>query len=607
MEHAILANQKRLVLLEFEEQKRRFQSSDGNDLKTLKNQGLVLQPIQITRKRFGFADYPEIEFKLLYNQDTSQFKSGVSIECFLSGEEPIKGVLLFVNGNQGEFRLFASDFPDWLEEKGVGLKLAPDDKTKNIMLEGLSELEKHKKQLHLLDRIYDNVSVGEKSISNLSLEFSNARLNESQQFAVLAMLDEQEVTVVHGPPGTGKTTTLVEGILQLVKQGKRVAVTAPTNTAVDHISLELIRSGVDLLRVGNTVKMDEVVYRKSLEGRMIDSSVAREIKKIKIRAEELRKMAHQYKRNFGKAEREQRNLLLNEVKSYRKQIRDIQQYEEDKLLESISVIVGTPVGLYDFHAKNSGYDVLIIDEAGQLIEPLAWSIFPLAERVILAGDPFQLPPTILSKQAEKEGLGISILERIYPLCNSVFLLDVQYRMPPEIVAFSNRYFYQNKVNSFKKSANNSISFYDTAGTGFEEETGEDGGSLMNSGEVQLVEAIIKQQVELSNIVVISPYSAQVKLLKESLDQKVKVSTIDSFQGQEADIIILSLVRSNEAGDIGFLKDYRRMNVAMTRAKNHLFVIGDSVTLANDFFYQQFLAYMEQVNGYKSAWELMNYE
>lgn len=130
---------------------------------------------------------------------------------------------------------------------------------------------------------------------------------------------------------------------------------------------------------------------------------------------------------------------------------------------------------------------------------------------------------------------------------------------------------------------------------------------MNSGEVQLVEAIIKQQSEVGDIVVISPYSAQVKLLKESLDQKVKVSTIDSFQGQEADVIILSLVRSNEAGDIGFLKDYRRMNVALTRAKSQLFVIGDSVTLANDSFYQQFLAYMEELNEYKSAWELMNYE
>jgi superfamily I DNA and/or RNA helicase len=130
---------------------------------------------------------------------------------------------------------------------------------------------------------------------------------------------------------------------------------------------------------------------------------------------------------------------------------------------------------------------------------------------------------------------------------------------------------------------------------------------MNSGEGQLVEAIIKQQCEVGDIVVISPYSAQVKLLKESLDQKVKVSTIDSFQGQEADVIILSLVRSNEGGDIGFLKDYRRMNVALTRAKSQLFVIGDSVTLANDSFYQQFLVYIEEVNGYKSAWELMNYE
>lgn len=596
---------KKLVYLEFEEQKKRFQSTDSNDIKSLKNQGLILHPIQVTRKRFGFADYPEVEFKLLYNQDTNLFKSGVSIECYVEGEDSIKGVLLFVNGNHGEFRLFTSDFPEWLEDKGVGLKLAPDDKTKNIMLEGLEALKHEKKHLSLLNKLYSNEVFGEKLVLNSKIQFSNFSLNDSQQYAVQAMLEEQEVMVVHGPPGTGKTTTLVEGVLQLVKHGKRVAVTAPTNTAVDHISIELIKVGMDLLRVGNTVKMDDDVYKKSLEGRMINSNIAKEIKKLKIRAEELRKMAHQYKRNFGKAEREQRNLLLNEVKSYRKQIRDIQKYEEEKLLESVSVVVGTPVGLYDFQRKNNLFDVLIIDEAGQLIEPLAWTIFPLADRVILAGDPFQLPPTILSKEAEKEGLGVSILERIYPLCESVFLLDVQYRMPPEIMEFSNGFFYQNKVKSFRTSLMDSICFYDTAGTGFEEEMGEDGGSLMNKGEVQLVSNILKQIENECEVVVISPYSGQVKILIDSVDSKVKISTIDSFQGQEADVIILSLVRSNDNGDIGFLKDYRRMNVALTRAKKQLFVIGDSVTLSSDSFYQQFLEYIERIGGYRSAWEFMN--
>jgi ATP-dependent RNA/DNA helicase IGHMBP2 len=353
--------------------------------------------------------------------------------------------------------------------------------------------------------------------------------------------------------------------------------------------------------------MDDLVYQKSLEGRMVNSNVAKEIKKLKIRAEELRKMAHQYKRNFGKSERDQRNLLLNEVKSYRKQIRDIQKYEEEKLLESVSVIVGTPVGLYEFQRKNELFDVLIIDEAGQLIEPLAWTIFPLAKRIILAGDPFQLPPTILSKEAEKQGLGISILERIYPLCESVFLLDVQYRMPPEIMEFSNGFFYQNKVKSFKSTMIDAICFYDTAGTGFEEELGEDGGSLMNAGEVQLVSTILNQLENDCEVVVIAPYSGQVKLLIDSLDSKRKVSTIDSYQGQEADIVILSLVRSNENGEIGFLKDYRRMNVALTRAKKQLFVIGDSVTLSSDSFYQQFLEFIERVGGYRSAWELMSFD
>jgi ATP-dependent RNA/DNA helicase IGHMBP2 len=395
MKQDILAHFKRLIHLEFEEQKRRLKSSDSSDIKLLKSQGLILHPLQIIRKRFGFADYPEIEFKLLYNQESNHFKSGVSVECFIDGEEPVKGVLLYLNGVKGEFRLFASDFPEWIEEKGVGIRLAVDDKTQTIMLEGITKLSTFKKQLDLLNRIHSGDKFGERIITNNQLLFKNDQLNDSQKFAVQAMLENQELIVVHGPPGTGKTTTLVEGIVQLMLQGNKIAVTAPTNTAVDHIAEELLKIGVDLLRVGNTVKMSDEIYKKSLEGRMVNSAVSKEIKKLKIRAEELRKMANQYKRNFGKAERDQRNLLLNEVKSYRKQIKDIQKYEEDKLLESISVIVGTPVGLYEFHQKNKMFDVIVIDEAGQLIEPLAWSIIPLAERVILAGDPFQLPPTVL--------------------------------------------------------------------------------------------------------------------------------------------------------------------------------------------------------------------
>jgi ATP-dependent RNA/DNA helicase IGHMBP2 len=178
-------------------------------------------------------------------------------------------------------------------------------------------------------------------------------------------------------------------------------------------------------------------------------------------------------------------------------------------------------------------------------------------------------------------------------------------MPPEIISFSNNYFYQNKVKSYKESAIDSICFYDTAGTGFEEETGEDGGSLMNIGEVQIVSNILKHLENENEVVVISPYSGQVKILIDSIDSKVKISTIDSFQGQEADVIILSLVRSNDNGDIGFLKDYRRMNVALTRAKKQLFVIGDSVTLSSDSFYQQFLEFIERIGGYRSAWEFMN--
>jgi ATP-dependent RNA/DNA helicase IGHMBP2 len=591
--------------LEEKEQAQRYSLDQQHTLKQLKTEGLALHPIIVTRRNFGYADYPEITFRLGFPPEANLFKDGAAIECFIAGEEPIKGILLNLDGKNGEFRLFAPDFPDWIEDNGVGIKLAPDTRTTSIMKRVLNELENNKQLFKLFEQLH-NKPVAKSNLSfTTSPDFYNKQLNESQQQAIAAITQNEQIVVVHGPPGTGKTTTLIEAIWQLINAGEKIVVSAPSNTAVDNICKGLIQQGIKLLRVGNTSKVDETIFAHTTEGKLTNSKQLKEIKQLKIRAEEFRKMALKYKRSFGKEEREQRNLLFKEVKEIRIQIKKLQKYNEEKLFEEADVIAGTPIGLYDAGIKSLHFQTLVIDEAGQCIEPLAWCIFPLADKIVLAGDHWQLPPTVLSNEAARSGLNRSILETAIETVSDVFLLNIQYRMREVIAGFSSNYFYKGLLQTASHLQNTGvhISFIDTAGSGFQEVHGPDGTSLQNADELRIVQKIIEtESINLVTTAIISPYSGQVSAAKEILPKELRISTIDSFQGQEKETIIVSLVRSNDAGDLGFLKDYRRMNVAITRAKEQLIVIGDSATIGGDPFYKAFLTYIEQQGTYRTVWE-----
>lgn len=604
--------------LEEKEQAQRYRldpQSGAASLKTLKAEGLALHPIIVTRKTFGYADYPEINFKLSFPPEANMFKDGAAIECFMAGEEPVKGVLISLDGKNGECRLFAPDFPDWIEDNGVGIKLAPDTRTTSIMKKVLNELEKNKPLFKLFEELHSSSGSGSSSPSfeastnsvlrMTELNFYNKSLNESQQQAIHAILQNETVTIVHGPPGTGKTTTLIEAIRQLVKNEEKVLVSAPSNTAVDNIAKGLIQQGVKLLRVGNATKADEAIFSHTPEGRLANSKQEKEIKQLRVRAEEFRKMALKYKRSFGKAEREQRQLLFKEVKNIRSEIKKLQAYNEEKLFEEAEVIAGTPIGIYDAGIDHLHFTTLVLDEAGQCIEPLAWCIFPLADKIVLAGDHWQLPPTVLSHEAASLGFNRSILDVAVDAASIIHLLNTQYRMKEVIAGFSSSYFYDNKLisPSHLQNTGTHITFIDTAGSGFNEEHGADGSSLQNKGELDIVLKLLEtEQLDLASTAFISPYSGQVAAAKELLPKNMRISTIDSFQGQEKENIILSLVRSNDDGDIGFLKDYRRMNVAITRAKEQLFIIGDSATIGADVFYNAFLTYIEKNGSYRTVWE-----
>ncbi len=599
---------------EEQEQVNRYSLNQQHTLRSLKAEGLALHPLTVTRRNFGYADYPEISFKLQYPAETGLFKDGAAIECFCAGEEPVKGILLSLDGRAGEFRLFAPDFPDWIEDDGVGIKLAPDQRTTTIMKTVLRDLEKRKDLFTLFEQLHSDAPLAAvAAVLPATLpDFINRQLNPSQQQAVAAIVqqEQEQLLLVHGPPGTGKTTTLTEAIVQLVKMGERVLVAAPSNTAVDNIAKGLIAHNLRILRVGNTGKVDEAVFAHTPEGKLANAQQQKEIKALKIRAEQFRKMALKYKRSFGKAEREQRNLLFKEVKDLRTQIKKIQAYNEEKLYTEAAVILGTPIGLYDASLQRQHFNTLVIDEAGQCIEPLAWCIFPLAQKYVLAGDHLQLPPTVLSQQALRLGFNRSILECCMGRVPHSWLLNTQYRMRAAITAFSNAYFYGGLLQTPPQLANTGthLVFIDTAGSGSNETHGSDGTSLQNEGELALVQQLLQtEDLDPARTAFISPYAGQVAAAREVLPRGMRISTIDSFQGQEQQTIILSLVRSNDEGDIGFLKDYRRMNVAITRAQEKLYVIGDSATIGADAFYNAFLTCVEQQGSYRSIWEFNNGE
>ncbi len=603
-----LNNLRKAIEAEDREQENRFSLTNKSGIKELKNNGVALYPLKITRHSFGYMDYPEITFRLPFPQDNSQIRSGMQIICFSENEKGIKGLLLDFDGIYGEFRLYASEIPDWMEDEPFGIRLTPDFRTSEIMLTAIEGIESDK-SLNLIFTNFLDQNKKALEISNLpEIEFNNPQLNESQKNAVKNALATENLFIIHGPPGTGKTTTIVELILQYVAQQTKILVSAPSNSAVDHLAKQLIANKVNVLRVGNSTKVDAIVLPYTSEGKLKDNALAKEIKNLKIRAVEMRKMATQYKRKFGKDERDQRKLLFTEVKKIQQEIKDLQLYAEDKFFEESDVLVGTPIGLQQVKNRKDGsdenkYDILIIDEAGQCLEPLAYTIMPKAKKTVLAGDPYQLPPTVLSNEAKKLGLDISILERLIDANNPVSLLDTQYRMTSKISGFSNAYFYSGKLKN-EKSKEGALVFIDTAGSDSVEDS-KDGQSLKNETEAELIAKLVKaENLDPQQTKIISPYAGQVALLKEKLPKGFVVNTVDSFQGQEAENIVISLVRANDKCEIGFLKDYRRMNVALTRAKEKLFVIGNSTTIGADDFYNQFLEYAEKVGNYKSIWEYL---
>ena len=584
-----------------------------------KQAGLTWFPLKIVETGFGLGSYPFIVVERPVDRHKHYFQSAVPVSLFsaLQGneEESIQGTVGYADESRMKITFYLDELPDWVDDGKLGVNLMFDSKTYDEMFRALNvliNLEKGRsKELR-------EIILGHKVPEFAKLpNVHSGLLNDSQNQALNEIIAAEDVAIVHGPPGTGKTTTLVESIKFLVAEGKKIMVTAPSNAAVDHLTRSIANAGISIVRIGNLAKVEEDTTADTLDVLLSQDRDFKQIRELKKRAVEMRKMGAKYRRSFGKEEAEQRKLLFQEAKNLNKEARELESYIVNKLIDGASVIACTLIGSTHEYIRSKVFDVVVIDEAGQALEPACWVAILKAEKVVMAGDPFQLPPTVKSHEAERKGLTKTLLEKAIERLPKISLLRTQYRMHQDIMFFSNSKFYDNALEAHESVATRgigglypSVEFIDTAGCGYAEEESEENSSRSNPEEAQLLLRHYNQlKLDLSvtnSIGVISPYRGQIDILSDLFndEKSVTVNTVDSFQGQERDVIYLSLVRSNDRSEIGFLKDYRRMNVAMTRAKMKLVVIGDSATLGNDGFYSDFLEFAERLGAYRTAWEFM---
>ncbi|WP_337045076.1 AAA domain-containing protein [Emticicia sp. 17c] len=596
--------------------------------------GLCWYPVAIRGTEISRGDYLTVELERTTHQDIAhQLRNGMPAVFFSNHDaknDRVEGTISYQYNNRLKITLRTDELPDWSRDGKLGVEVLFDDNSYEEMQEAL-------KQASALNEKGENrlirILTGQESptFQDESSPINIPTLNASQVLAVKKIVQANELAIVHGPPGTGKTTTLVQAVKALYQQeGKQILVVAPSNTAVDLLSEKLHQQGLNVLRVGNPAKVTERLMALTLDSKMTEHSLMKEIKKLRKQAQEYKNMAHKYKRNFGKAERDQRKLLFDEAHKIMKEVEKSEQYIIDDVVAKAQVITATLVGSNNYTVAKLRFNTVIIDEAGQALEPACWIPVLKAQKVVLAGDHCQLPPTVKSNEAGRQGLNTTLLEKLVELHpESVVLLEEQYRMHEQIMAFSSQVFYQNRLKANEAVAkrllfdnDSAVAFIDTAGCSFDEKL--EGTSTTNPEEaaflfkhLHLLVGQLKPYYDVKHfptIAVISPYKEQIRILQDLLANspdleeyasKIAINTIDSFQGQERDIVYISMTRSNEEGNIGFLADIRRMNVAMTRARKKLVIVGDSATLATFPFYADFIAFAEQTGAYQSAWEYMS--
>ena len=525
----------------------------------------------------------------------------------------------------------------------IGVQLSFDETSYKLMFEALDRVMKAKNNrlAYLRDLFYSHQKAGRFSFEPMKFPW----LNPTQERAVNEVLWAKDVAIVHGPPGTGKTTTLVEAINETLMRESQVLVCAQSNMAVDWISEKLVDRGINVLRIGNPTRVNDKMLGFTYERRFESHADYPQLWAIRKAIRELRKNRKKGSENY--------HQKMDRLKS---RAAEIELRINAELFGEARVIACTLVGSAHHLLEGMKFGTLFIDEAAQALEAACWIPMKRASRVILAGDHCQLPPTVKSIAALRAGLGKTLMERIAENKPEVVtLLKIQYRMNDEIMRFSSDWFYGGKVESAPQIKYRSVLDYDHPITWIDtsneenqitiegEDAPEDSASTSSSvsaanqnsdlnfkeqfvgesfGRINKAEAeltlltlaeyftkISKRRVleERIDVGIISPYRAQVQYLKKLIKKYeffkpyrrlISVNTVDGFQGQERDVILISLVRSNDEGQIGFLKDLRRMNVAMTRARMKLIILGNKDTMTKHPFYKKLWEYVEAINNYE---------
>jgi len=448
-------------------------------------------------------------------------------------------------------------------------------------------------------------------------------LNAQQQNAADAVWSRAPLTLLHGPPGTGKTKTLVTSVSGLVAGGEKILAAAPSNMAVDVLVERLGAAGLNVVRVGHPMRVSEHVLERTLDAQVQRQPEFGRVVKTRQEAEQRQREADRYVRNFGSEQREARRAARAEARALRKEAEELEAYLSEKVIREADVVCATLVGCDDRRLRGVEFDVAVVDEAAQALPPATLIPMRRASRLVLCGDPCQLPPTVKSQGGRV--LEKTMLERLidaHP--ERTTMLEVQHRMHEAIMSAGNAHFYKGRLQAHEAVAHATLEgvrpwlWVDTAGCGFEERRSEEGGSVSNRDEAafaldRAVEWL--QQHPAMTLGIVAPYAAQVELLRDLWHQrmvagevpaqaKVTIHTVDGFQGQERDGMIVSMTRSNDRGEVGFLQESRRIHVAQTRAKHACMLVGDSATLSSDPYLGWLLEHAQEMEAYDSAWSWM---
>ena len=623
-----LQRQRMLLQMEYNEEKQAFQQhTEALGMLRRVKRGDAWMPLRVGKSYYNSLNQYCVEVYRQAEDDTDHnFEFGRPVQFFIQREKAIHffsltGTVSYVDGDRMVISI-PDGFPvgDLLVTDGqLGIQLFFDETSYRLMFEALDRTMRAKGRLgYLRDLFYSRQKAETFSFPDMGFSY----LNVTQQHAVNEVLRAKDVAIVHDPPGTCKTTTLVEAVYETLRRESQVLVCAQSNMAVDWISEKLVDRGLNVLRIGNPVRVDDKMLSFTYERRFEahpDYTLLWSIRKA------IRELRSQRKRSDNWHQK------MDRLKS---RATELEIRINADLFGEARVIACTLVGSANRLLDGMKFGTLFIDEAAQALEAACWIPIRRASRVIFAGDHCQLPPTIKCYEALKGGLGRTLMERIADQKPEVVtLLRIQYRMHEDIMRFSSDWFYHNQMVAAPEVQHRSILDLDLPMTwidtseysektedsensekiSFREEFVGESFGRVNKAEAQLTllslqayfELIGKQRIidERLDVGIISPYRAQVQYLRQQLRKKewvkpfrslISVNTVDGFQGQERDIIIISLVRSNDEGQIGFLRDLRRMNVAITRARMKVIILGDRTTLTRHPFYRKLYQYTESL-------------